>query len=194
MSFENIVLASANKGKLAEFTQLFAGLNINVLPQSQFDVPDVAETGTTFVENAIIKARHASSISGMPALADDSGLVVPSLNGEPGIFSARYAGTHGDNQANNQKLLSAMHGNDDRKAFFICVLVFMLHSNDPTPLICQARWHGEIAHSLSGTQGFGYDPLFFVPEHGCTAAELESTIKNRISHRGMALAQLLRAF
>lgn len=185
------VLASGNKGKLAEFSALFDKYAISVIPQAKFNIADADETGTTFVENAIIKARHASAISGLPAIADDSGLVVTSLGGQPGIYSARYAGVHGDNAANNKKLLEEMQAQQQRDAFFICVLVLMRHKDDPSPLICQAKWHGSIATQLSGTEGFGYDPLFYVSEHECTAAELARDIKNTISHRAKALAQLM---
>ncbi|MEM0911712.1 MAG: RdgB/HAM1 family non-canonical purine NTP pyrophosphatase [Pseudomonadota bacterium] len=185
------VLASGNKGKLAEFNALFNDLSIKVIPQAEYDIDDAEETGSTFVENAIIKARHASSKCYLPALADDSGLVVPALDGKPGIYSARFAGTHGDNAANNKKLLKEMVGKQNRNAFFICVLVLMRSADDPSPLICQAKWHGEIATGLSGTQGFGYDPLFYLPSENCTAAELDKSVKNAISHRAKALKQLL---
>ncbi len=185
------VLASGNKGKLAEFSGLFEDYDIRIVPQASLGVTDAEETGTTFVENAIIKARHAALITQLPAIADDSGLVVRALDGQPGIYSARYAGVHGDNDANNQKLLEEMSTYDNRDAFFICVLVLMRNAEDPSPLICQSQWHGRIASRLSGTQGFGYDPLFYVPEHDCTAAELDKEVKNTISHRAKALKQLM---
>jgi len=189
---DKIVLASGNKGKVAEFSQLFSSYHISVHPQSEFNVDDVPETGTTFVENAIIKARHAAQITGLPAIADDSGLVVDALNGAPGIYSARYAGEHGNNGANCNKLLDAMRGETQRQARFLCVLVFMRHANDPTPIICQGEWHGEISLEASGKGGFGYDPIFYVGEENATAAELDKTLKNKISHRGKALKQLMQ--
>ena len=190
-----IVLASGNKGKLNEFSQLFAKHHVSVHPQSEFNVPDVPETGTTFIENAIIKARHAAKLTGLPAIADDSGLVVDALHGAPGIYSARYAGEHGNDTANCDKLLSELGklGNAaSRKAKFLCVLVFMQHENDPTPIISQGEWHGEITESASGDGGFGYDPIFYVPSQQATAAMLDKSIKNSISHRGQALAQLMQ--
>ncbi len=193
MNFDQLVLASGNKGKVAEFNSLFGEYGIKVTPQSAFDIPDVPETGTTFVENAIIKARHAASLANMPAIADDSGLVVEALHGAPGIYSARYAGVHGDNEANNAKLLKTLDGIDNRQAKFLCVLVFMRSADDPTPIICQGEWHGNITQAASGTGGFGYDPVFYVQEHNCTAAELDKSVKNRESHRGKALKQLMPA-
>jgi XTP/dITP diphosphohydrolase len=187
-----IVLATGNPGKVAEFAGLFTDYSIDVLPQSEFAVPDVPETGTTFVENAIIKARHAAKLTGLPTIADDSGLVVDSLNGEPGIYSARYSGEHGNNKANCDKLLENLAGIEARQARFLCVLVFMKHADDPTPIICEGQWHGEITKKASGTGGFGYDPIFYVPEHKCTAAELDKVIKNKISHRGKALTMLMQ--
>lgn len=194
MALNKLVLASGNKGKLKEFSDILAPLNIELSAQSDFNIGSVEETGTTFVENAILKARHAASISGLPALADDSGLVVHALNGEPGIYSARYAGADASDSENIDKLLAEM---DDvqtaqRRAFFFCTLVLMRHSNDPTPLIAQGKWHGTIALSPSGTEGFGYDPVFYVPELNCCAAELEKAEKNKISHRGKAVQELLR--
>ncbi|GLR72917.1 RdgB/HAM1 family non-canonical purine NTP pyrophosphatase [Agaribacter marinus] len=193
MNFDQLVLASGNKGKVAEFNSLFGEYGIKVTPQSAFDIPDVPETGTTFVENAIIKARHAASLANMPAIADDSGLVVEALHGAPGIYSARYAGVHGDNEANNAKLLKTLDGIDNRQAKFLCVLVFMRSADDPTPIICQGEWHGNITQAASGSGGFGYDPVFYVQEHNCTAAELDKSVKNRESHRGKALKQLMPA-
>ncbi len=189
---KKIVLATGNKGKVAEFAHLFAQYHINVQPQSAFNVPDVPETGTTFVENAIIKARHAAQITGLPAIADDSGLVVTALNGAPGIHSARYAGEHGNDHANCLKLLDALKDKSDRSARFLCVLVFMRHANDPTPIICQGEWHGSITKQASGSGGFGYDPIFYVPDHKQTAADLSKEIKNSISHRAQALGLLMQ--
>lgn len=194
-SIGKIVLATGNKGKVKEFSELFAKYRIAIAPQSDFNVPDVPETGTTFVENAIIKARHAAGITGLPVIADDSGLVVDALNGEPGIYSARYAGKHGNDGANSAKVLSSLaslEGNSNRAAKFLCVLVFMRNAQDPTPLICLGEWHGTIAQAPSGAGGFGYDPIFYVPEYKATAAELDKEIKNAISHRGQALKLLMQ--
>jgi XTP/dITP diphosphohydrolase len=190
-----IVIATGNRGKLAEFQQLLQHSGITVLPQSEFDVPECDETGLTFVENAILKARHAAHITGLPALADDSGLEVDALQGAPGIYSARFAGaSDGDiDAANNQKLLELLREVPaaQRSARFQCVLVFMRHARDPAPLICQGTWEGRILTAGRGGKGFGYDPLFFVPEQAMSAAELAGDLKNRISHRGQALAALL---
>ncbi|MFT4654784.1 MAG: XTP/dITP diphosphohydrolase [Patiriisocius sp.] len=192
---DKIVLATGNKGKVAEFSHLFKQYQIKVLPQSDFQVPDVPETGTTFVENAIIKARHAAKLTGLPAIADDSGLVVDALNGAPGIYSARYAAQeNGGNPSdidNCTKLLKALNGNPDRKAKFLCVLVFMRNANDPTPIICQGEWRGEIATTPFGDGGFGYDPIFYVPCLKHTAAELSKHEKSEISHRAKALIKLM---
>jgi XTP/dITP diphosphohydrolase len=188
-----LVLASGNKGKLREINQLLTGLHIEAIPQTEFNVPDVEETGLTFVENAIIKARNAAEHSGLPALADDSGIEVDALNGEPGIYSARYAGKGASDEANLNKLLQALERVPDaeRTARFQCVMVYMAHAKDPTPLICQGTWEGRILHKPRGENGFGYDPVFFVPTHGCSAAELESAVKNQLSHRGQALRKFL---
>lgn len=187
-----MVLASGNRGKLAEFQSLLATLDIAVLPQSELAVPEAAETGLSFVENAIIKARNAARHTGLPALADDSGLEVDALDGAPGIHSARFAGDHGDDAANNRKLLSLMKDvpDDKRSARFQCVLVYLRRAEDPVPLICQGTWQGLIARQPGGDGGFGYDPLFFVPGRGCTVAELPADAKNRISHRARAMANL----
>jgi XTP/dITP diphosphohydrolase len=186
-----IVLATGNKGKVAELATMLAPLNINVVAQSEFNVPEVAETGTTFVENAIIKARHAAKITGLPAIADDSGLEVDVLNGAPGIYSARFAGEDASDQDNIDLLLKKLEGEATRSARFWCVLVLMRHEHDPTPIICQASWEGQIVTEQDGENGFGYDPVFFVPELGMTSANLSKQEKNAISHRGKALAQLL---
>ena len=188
-----IVLASGNAGKLREFASLLAPLQLNVTPQSQFDVPEVEETGLTFIENAIIKARAAAAHTGLPALADDSGLEVDALNGEPGIYSARYSG-EGD-AGNNVKLLKALSGVPDqqRTARFQCVLVYLRHALDPTPIVCAASWEGRILNAPAGTEGFGYDPLFYVAEYGCSAAELDPAVKNKISHRAQASVKLYDA-
>ncbi len=196
-----LVLASGNVGKIVELTELLAPADIEVIPQSEFNIVDVEETGSTFVENAILKAKHAAKVSGLPALADDSGLVVPALGGAPGIYSARYAEmgnenrTHAENlsrdERNNEKLLAEMAGHSDRTAAFVCVMALCLSDTHPLPIIAEGIWQGEIAAATHGDGGFGYDPLFFVPSHGVCAAELEKAEKNRISHRGLALQSLL---
>jgi XTP/dITP diphosphohydrolase len=188
-----IVLASGNRGKLSEFNEIFAPLQIDVVPQSDYAVPDADETGLSFVENAIIKARHAARATGLPALADDSGLEVDALNGAPGIYSARYAGAGCSDDENNRKLLQALEQvpEEQRSARFQCVLVFMRHAEDPTPLICQGSWEGIILDAPRGLNGFGYDPLFFVPELNCASAELSSEQKQKYSHRGKAVRQLI---
>ncbi len=187
-----IVLASGNRGKLAEFGQLLADADFEVIAQGELGVDDIEETGLTFVENALLKARHAARVTGLPALADDSGLCADVLDGAPGLYSARYAGGHGDSAANNAKLLRALDGRPDaeRRAFFICVLVLLRHAEDPAPLVAEGRWHGRVLHAPRGEGGFGYDPLFLPDGHELAAAELDKTLKNRISHRGQALAQL----
>jgi XTP/dITP diphosphohydrolase len=189
-----VVLATGNPGKVREFAELFAPHAIEVVPQSDFGVPDVAETGLTFVENALIKARNAAAHTGLPAIADDSGLEVDHLNGAPGIYSARYAGD-GGSAANNAKLLEALAGvaEAQRGARFQCLLVYLRHAEDPTPVICQGTWEGRILEAPQGGQGFGYDPLFYVPGEDCSAAQLAAERKNALSHRGQALACLLRA-
>ncbi|WP_371196323.1 RdgB/HAM1 family non-canonical purine NTP pyrophosphatase [Glaciecola sp. SC05] len=192
LSMQQIVLATGNKGKVAEFTSLFEQYKIQVSPQSEFLVSDVAETGSTFVENAIIKARHAARETKLPAIADDSGLVIDALNGAPGIFSARYCGQHGNDKGNCDKVLAELGNEKRRNARFLCVLVYLRHANDPTPIICQGEWHGQITLEPHGDGGFGYDPIFYLPEHNCTAAELDKAVKNAQSHRGKALAQLMK--
>ena len=191
-----LVVASSNPGKLTEFRSLLRHCAFSIMPQSEFAVPDADETGLSFVENAIIKARNACIYTGLPAIADDSGLEVDALNGEPGIYSARFAGKHGDNTMNNQLVLEKLAGisKEKRSARYHCVLVFMRHSKDPTPLICQANWEGIILNEEQGTNGFGYDPLFWIPEKNCTAAELDKKEKNAISHRGKAMRLFLKAF
>ena len=190
LPFGELVLASNNKGKLAEL-QAMLGDSIKVRPQSDFTDIEAEETGLTFVENALIKARHAASVSGLPALADDSGLAVDALGGAPGIYSARYAGGAGD-AANNAKLLDALKDVPDaeRGAQFICALALLRHAEDPIPLICEGAWEGRILHAASGEHGFGYDPLFWVPERDCSSAELSPQEKNQLSHRARAMAQL----
>jgi len=192
---ERIVLASNNAGKVKEFNHLLAEQRIVVAPQREFGVPEVEETGLSFVENAILKARNAAGHSGLPALADDSGLEVDALRGAPGIYSARFAGVGAGDAANNAKLLAELAGvaEAERTARFQCVLVYMRYAEDPTPLICQGTWEGRILFEPRGGQGFGYDPLFWVPEEGASAAELSAEVKNRLSHRGQALRRLLAA-
>jgi len=190
---QKIVLASGNKGKLKEFQQLLGQVGFEVLPQSDFDFPEAIEDGLSFVENAIIKARHACQQTGLPAMADDSGLEVDALRGQPGIYSARFAGEDATDADNNQKLLDSLKGlpSQERSARFHCVLVYMRHSEDPTPIICHGQWEGQILQQLSGNNGFGYDPLFYVPELDCASAELSKAEKNKISHRGKAMQALL---
>ena len=190
LPFSELVLASNNKGKLAEL-QAMLGNSIKVRPQSDFTDIEAEETGLTFVENALIKARHAARASGLPALADDSGLAVDALGGAPGIYSARYAGGAGD-AANNAKLLEALRDVPDaeRGAQFICALALLRHAEDPIPLICEGAWEGRILHAASGEHGFGYDPLFWVPERDCSSAELSPQEKNQLSHRARAMALL----
>ena len=187
------VLATGNKGKVKEMSELLNSFSIDVLPQSQFNVPDVPETGTTFVENAIIKARHAAKLTGLPAIADDSGLEVDFLNGQPGIYSSRFAGESATDQDNIDKLLNKLEGinPDQRKARFQCVLVYMRHELDPTPIICQGTWQGSITEVMHGENGFGYDPLFWVESDQCTSAQLSKQRKGELSHRGKALAKLV---
>jgi len=203
MPKQQVVLASGNKGKLAELQNALDGFNVTLVPQSEFAVTDADETGLSFIENAILKARHASLATGLPALADDSGLEVDALNGEPGIYSARYSvlepkfsESDDKDRNNNLKLLKQLaHVQaENRTARFHCVLAFVRHAKDPNPLICQASWEGQIETQLSGDCGFGYDPLFFVTEENCTAAQLSKEQKNKISHRGKAIAQLKKVF
>ncbi|MCF6355880.1 MAG: XTP/dITP diphosphatase [Candidatus Polarisedimenticolaceae bacterium] len=188
-----IVLASGNAGKVKEINQLLSNQLIQVVPQSEFNVPEIEETGLTFVENAILKARNAARHSGLPAIADDSGLEVDALNGAPGIHSARFAGSAATDQANNDKLLEQLKEVPEaqRSARFQCLLVYLCHPSDPTPLICQGTWEGRILFQPQGENGFGYDPLFFVPDHHCSSAQLRPELKNQLSHRGRALRELL---
>jgi len=192
---KQIVLASNNPGKVREIGQILADLELQVLPQSAFNIEEVEETGLSFVENAIIKARHAATASGLPAIADDSGLEVDALNGAPGIYSARYAGPGATDAQNLQKLLADLVKvpEEQRSARFQCLMVYMRHAQDPTPLICQGTWEGRITFEPKGECGFGYDPVFFVPSHHCTSAELAPEVKNALSHRGQALRQLVAA-
>ncbi|WP_019584463.1 MULTISPECIES: RdgB/HAM1 family non-canonical purine NTP pyrophosphatase [unclassified Thioalkalivibrio] len=187
-----VVLATGNPGKLREIRALLEPLGLAVEAQSEHAVPEADETGLTFVENAILKARNAARHTGLPAIADDSGLEVDALHGQPGIYSARYAGPDGDDAANNAKLLEALAGvpPEQRGARFRAVVVYLEHAEDPAPIIAQGVWPGRIAEQASGAEGFGYDPLFFVPREGCTSAELPPETKNRLSHRGQALQEL----
>jgi len=200
---QKIVLASGNKKKVAELQLLLQDFSITIIPQSELKISDADETGLTFVENAIIKARHAAQQSGLPAIADDSGIEVDALNGRPGIYSARFSLTEktarenpslaSADENNNQLLLEKLKNipESDRAARFQCVLVYMRYAEDPTPIICQGTWEGRILTSLQGANGFGYDPLFYVPTHHCSSAELRAEEKSRISHRGQAMQQLL---
>lgn len=191
---QKIILASNNQGKVREFKELFAPNDWQIIPQSDYQISSIPETGLTFVENALLKARHASKLTNLPAIADDSGLVVDALHGAPGIYSARYAGENADSAANIKKLLRELEGvaDDQRGAQFYCVLVYLRFAEDPAPIIAQASWQGKILFQSQGVQGFGYDPVFWVPTHNCSAAELPPAIKNKISHRGQALEMLLR--
>ncbi len=192
---KTVVLASGNPGKVREINELLEGHDLQVVPQSQYGVPEAEETGLTFVENAILKARNAARHTGLPAIGDDSGIEVDALNGGPGIYSARYAGSGASDQDNVHTLLAALEGVEEgaRTARFQCVMVYLRHDADPTPLICQGTWEGRILSAPRGDNGFGYDPVFYVPTHDCSAAELPAEIKNRLSHRGQALTKLVRA-
>jgi XTP/dITP diphosphohydrolase len=192
---KDIVLASSNKGKVREINQLLAGLDMVVRPQGEFNVVDAEETGLSFVENAILKARNAAQHTGLPAIADDSGLEVDALAGAPGIYSARFAGEGASDQANLEKLLDALQDTpeENRTARFQCLMVYMRHADDPTPLICQGSWEGRILTAARGSNGFGYDPVFYVPTHNCSSAELPAETKNQLSHRGQALRKLVTA-
>lgn len=189
---KKIVLATGNQGKVREMADLLADFGFDVVAQSEFKVSEVAETGTTFIENAIIKARHAAKETGLAAIADDSGLEVDYLHGAPGIYSARYAGTHASDAENIEKLLEALKEVPEaqRTARFHCVLVLMRHADDPTPIVCHGKWEGRILTQTQGSNGFGYDPLFWVPEEQCSSAQLEPMRKKQLSHRGQALKQL----
>ncbi len=190
-----VVLASNNKGKVREFGQLLADFHMEIVPQSEYQVSEVDETGLTFVENAILKARHAAAQAGLPAIADDSGIEVDALHGAPGIRSARFAGPGASDQANLDKLLADLEDvpEEQRSARFQCLVVYLEHAEDPTPIICQGTWEGRITREPRGENGFGYDPVFFIPDHGCTSAELTAQSKNAISHRGQALRKLVEA-
>ncbi len=187
-----IVLASGNQGKIREINAALANSGLAVIPQSDYNVADVPETGLSFIENALIKARHASQHTGLAAIADDSGLEVDALKGAPGIYSSRYAGTHATDQQNVEKLLANLHTVHEaaRTARFQCIIVYLRHAEDPTPFICSGSWEGRILETSQGHHGFGYDPVFYVPTHQCAAAELSPEIKNTLSHRAQALRQL----
>ena len=194
---QRVVLASGNAGKLRELHALLGGLGIELVSQRELGVSDAEETGLSFVENALLKARHACATTGLPAIADDSGIEVDALNGEPGIYSVRFAGVSGEtwevaDAANNELLLERLAGlkGSERSARFQCIIVYLRHAADPTPLICQGTWEGQILESAAGANGFGYDPLFYVPTHDCASAALTPEIKNTLSHRGQALEQL----
>lgn len=189
---QKIVLASNNAGKVREFQALLAPLQFQVIPQGELGIDSAEEPHHTFVENALAKARHASAASGLPALADDSGICAHALNGEPGVLSARYAGEPASDVANNQKLIQALAQHEDKGAHYVCALVFVNHADDPEPLIVQTRWYGQVIDTPKGDYGFGYDPYFYLPELGLTAAQLSPEKKNAISHRGQALQELIK--
>jgi XTP/dITP diphosphohydrolase len=189
---KKIVIASGNPGKLREIRRILEPMEFNVVPQSDFGVPECPEPHVTFIENCLAKARHASLHTGLPALADDSGICVDALNGAPGVYSARYAGEPKSDQRNNEKLIAALAGESNRKAHYYCVIVLVQHPDDPQPLIAEGSWHGEIIDTPRGENGFGYDPYFHLPEFGKTGAELDPDHKNAISHRGQALEILVR--
>ncbi|MDR5736370.1 RdgB/HAM1 family non-canonical purine NTP pyrophosphatase [Caballeronia sp. LZ016] len=192
---KRVVLASNNAGKLREFASLLGAAGIELIAQGELGVPEAEEPHATFVENALAKARHASSLTGLPALADDSGLCVRALNGAPGVYSARYAMINGGEKsdaANNARLVADLASETDRRAYYFCVLVLVRHANDPEPLIAEGRWHGEVIDAPRGANGFGYDPYFFLPTLNATAAELEPARKNALSHRALALRDLLQ--
>jgi XTP/dITP diphosphohydrolase len=188
---KKLVLASNNAKKMKELNALLAPLGFEVIPQGQLGIPEAEEPYCTFVENALTKARHASKLSGLPALADDSGLCVAALDGAPGVYSARYAGEPKSDARNNQKLLADLGDNPNRAAHFVSVIVLVRHADDPQPLIAEGQWHGEILRAERGDAGFGYDPMFYLPEFAQTAAELDAAIKNQQSHRGRAMQQLI---
>lgn len=192
---QKVVLATGNAGKVRELASLLNDFGLDVVAQTELNVESVEETGLTFIENAILKARHAAKVTGLPAIADDSGLAVDALGGAPGIYSARYSGENASDQQNLEKLLDALQDvpDEQRQAQFHCVLVYLRHAEDPTPLVCHGSWPGEIAREAAGCGGFGYDPIFFVPSEGKTAAELSREEKIAISHRGRALKLLLEA-
>jgi XTP/dITP diphosphohydrolase len=184
---KKIIIASHNPGKLREITHILDPLGLEAVPQADFGVPEAEEPHVTFIENCIVKARHASAHTGLPALADDSGICVEALNGAPGVYSARYAGEPKSDERNNQKLVDSLRGEKNRKAHYYCVIVFVRYPDDPQPIIAEGIWRGEILEKPSGTGGFGYDPYFRIPGLDKTAAELSMDVKNQLSHRGQAL-------
>lgn len=190
---KEVILASNNKGKVKEINAVLAELSIKVTPQAEFNVEEAEETGLSFVENALIKARNAAQHTNHPAIADDSGIEVPALKGAPGIYSARYAGVGASDEENLNKLINNIQDlpEEDRVAQFVCVMVYMRHANDPIPVISQGIWKGTLLTEAKGKNGFGYDPIFLVPTHNCTSAELSPEVKNQLSHRGQALRQLV---
>ncbi|HTT08159.1 MAG TPA: RdgB/HAM1 family non-canonical purine NTP pyrophosphatase [Gammaproteobacteria bacterium] len=191
-----IVLASGNRGKVRELSQMLSAFHVEVVPQSEFGIAGAEETGVTFIENALIKARHAAVLTGLPAIADDSGIAVEGLNGAPGVYSAQYAGPGATDGSNLQKLLEDTRHLPDgqRAANFICVLVFLAYPGDPMPIIAQGTWSGELLRAPVGENGFGYDPIFYVPTYRCSSAQLPPEVKNQLSHRGQALRSLLAQF
>jgi XTP/dITP diphosphohydrolase len=193
MILENVVLASSNRGKIFEISQMLKDRGIQIIPQTELGVTDIEETGTTFIENALLKAKHACEVTKLPAIADDSGLVVPALYGEPGIFSSRYAGLEANDVNNIEKLLAKLRSiaQDQRTAFYYCVMVFLRYAQDPCPIVCEGVWHGQILFAPQGTEGFGYDPVFYDVNYQRSAAELPLDVKNRISHRGQAMHKLM---
>jgi len=188
---KKLVIASNNAGKLREIERILQPLGLEILPQSAFNIPEVEEPYCTFVENCLTKARHASQHSGLPALADDSGICVDALNGAPGVYSARFAGEPKSDQRNNEKLIELLQGHSNRRAHYYCIMVLVRHPEDPQPIIAEGAWHGEIIDAPRGSGGFGYDPYFLVPQLGQTGAELPMDVKNGMSHRGKALAELV---
>ena len=188
--FDKLVLASNNAGKLKEFSALLAPLGVTVIPQGQLNVPECPEPHYTFLENALEKARHTSHVTGLPALADDSGICVEALGGKPGVLSARYAGEPKSDERNNAKLIEKLQGKANRCAWYYCVLVLVRHADDPQPLVADGMWYGEVQDTAAGEGGFGYDPYFYLPEFACTVAQLAAEDKNRVSHRGKAMQAL----
>jgi XTP/dITP diphosphohydrolase len=191
-AMKKIVIASNSAGKLREFAELLKNFDFLAIPQSELGVSEADEPFATFIENALAKARHASRVTGLPALADDSGICVPVLGGAPGVYSARFAGEPRSDTHNNEKLVAAMQGIEDRRAFYYAALVFVQHADDPHPIIADGAWHGEIVADARGNGGFGYDPHFFLPQYGCTSAELPADVKIRESHRGIAMRELAK--
>jgi XTP/dITP diphosphohydrolase len=186
-----LVIASNNPGKLREISRILAPLGFEAVPQAAFNVPEADEPYVTFIENCLTKARHAARLTGLPALADDSGICVDALGGAPGVYSARYAGEPKSDQRNNQKLIADLAGHSNRRAHYYCVIVYLRHADDPQPIIAEGSWHGEIIDTPRGDGGFGYDPYFWLPDLGKTGAELDADVKNGISHRGQALRELV---